>query len=251
MTSLRHDMSTPRNYVSISLAVCLWFLTGLIPAVLAGPAILVTEKSPVEPETGWEFAITPQWDSRYGAEGRDVLEGNSLSSTLFTMDSEGWLVGSWFAWGEGSNYEERNFFIERGFEFAGFEAYAGYKYLQFPNEDVSEDHELSAGIAGPSLWLGLVPELNWYGSFDSGGSYLEAGISKQLILTERFHLKPSIYLGRNDGYIADGHRGIDHLRIALEFHCHLAENLTIVAHTGKSFAIDSDPCSIRGRRTPH
>jgi len=136
--------------------------------------------------------------------------------------------------------------VERDIQWRGFEAYFGYKFLRFPGEDNEADHEFGAGVSGPELPLGLVPEINWYYSDDSGGSYLDAGLTREFHATDRLHVVPSVFVGRNDGYIADGHPGTDHVRFALEASYRVSERLTIQAHLGRSFAIDSNPGTFAG-----
>lgn len=196
------------------------------------------EEAAIEhPATG--FATTFKWDSLYASEGRDNLGDASISSLLVSVELDKWLLGTWLAHSGEANYEERNFFMERRIEFAGFEGYAGYNFLQFPGAANKEDSELGAGLSGPELPLGLVPEFDWYYSLDAGGSYAELGLSREIVVTDQFHLSPSLRLGRNDGYITDGHHGADHLRLTIEAFYRLRGNVTIQAHLGENFAINS------------
>ncbi len=206
-----------------------------------------TEKAVIEfPTESFQFQTLVAWDSHYGAEGRDSLDGDGLASILLEMDLSGWRLGSWFAEGTGADYEERNFYIERDFEWRGLEGYFGYKFLQFPGEDNESDNELGAGLSGPELPLGLVPEINWYYSADAGGSYLDAGLTREFHLTDQLQLIPSIFVGRNEGYVSDGHPGTDHVRFALETNFRVNDRFTIQAHVGKSIEINSDSAAFAG-----
>ena len=194
----------------------------------------------------YHFQSLIAWDSRYASEGRDNLDGASISSVLLEMALDNWVFGSWLAESGEADYEERNFFITYGFEWKGIDGYLGYKLLQFPGEDNETDHEFGAGLSGPELAFALVPEINWYYSTDSGGSYLEAGLSRELILTDQWLLIPSVMVGRNDGYISDGHNGSDHARITLETQYRINARLSLQAHIGGSFAINSSPVTFPG-----
>jgi hypothetical protein len=186
------------------------------------------------------------WDSHYASEGRDNLEGAPIGSILLELEKGDWLLGSWLAASGDADYEERNFFIERGFEWKGIEGYFGYKFLQFPGQDNEDDNEFGAGLSGPELPLGLVPAVNWYCSVDARGSYLEGGLSREVTLTDALSLEPSLMIGRNDGYISDGHNGLDHVRFALVAHYRVNDRVGLYTHIGRSFALDSTPAAFAG-----
>ena len=193
------------------------------------------------PRQTFHFESLAAWDSRYASEGRDNLNGANLGSLLLQLKYDAWTFGNWLALSDAVDYEERNFFAEYGFEWGELEGFLGYKFLQFPGEDNEDDNEFGAGLSGPELVFGLVPEIDWYYSVDSGGSYIELGLSREIVLTDQLRLDPSLTFGRNDGYVSDGHNGFDHARITLEAHYQINERMSIEAHLGRSIAIDPAP----------
>lgn len=219
-----------------------------VSGVLAGNRNeTASEKAVIESPTEWiQISSLISWDSRYGAEGRDSLDGEGIASILLEMEICGWRFGSWLAESGGADYDERNFYVEYDFEWSGLDGYFGYKFLQFPGDANASDSEFGAGLSGPELPMGIVPEINWYYSVDAGGSYIEAGLTREFIPTDQLLFIPSVYVGRNDGYVSDGHNGADHVRVALETHYKVNESVTIQAHIGKSFAIDSSPGTFAG-----
>lgn len=192
-------------------------------------------------ESSFAFRSLAAFDSLYTSEGRDNLDGASIGSLLLEMESGGWLIGSWLAASGEGDCEERTFFIERGFAWQGLEGYLGYKYLLFPRDANADDHEIGAGLSGPELPLGIVPEVNWTYAFEAEGSYLETGFTRGIALSDTLHIEPSLMIGRNDGFVSDGHHGFDYLRLALAAHLNLSERLLLCSHIGQSFALDADP----------
>lgn len=115
----------------------------------------------VAPEPQESFSTTAMWESRYMLEGRDLLDGEGLSSATIEFESDGWLFGAWLAYSDGADYEERNFYTSYTIETGALEWYASYMFLQFPKDANANDNEAGFGVAAPEVLLGFTPALDW------------------------------------------------------------------------------------------
>lgn len=181
-----------------------------------------------------------EWSSRYVTEGRDNLAGGGLSSVMLETEIAGFLFGAWNAHSQGADYQEQNYFAEYGFEFLGAEFYVSYIHLQFQS-DHAHDNELGAGVALPDAFFGLTPAFDWYCSLEADGSFFEFSLSRECEITDRIVLAPSVTFGANDGYIADGHNGANHLVFQLTATCQITDAIALEAYLAQSFAIDENP----------
>ncbi len=213
----------------------------LLPSLQSGEVIETSPAKDVLEESGPELAIFAfaAWDSRYAAEGRDMLSGEGLSS--FTLEAEygGFLFGAWLANSKGADYQEQNYFVEYGFDLFGLEAYVSYTHLRFQS-DHAEDNEIGASLAAPDLLFGLTPSLDWYYSLSAEGSFFEASLGKEFLVCDQLILAPALVFGFNDGYIADGHSGANHLALQLAAVYQIAENVALEAYIAQTLAIDPD-----------
>ncbi len=193
-------------------------------------------------ELPFEVSLTAAWDSRYVTEGRDNLDGDSLFGTTFELGYAGFVVGAWYADSPESSYTELNLFAEYGFELGGFEFYAGYTHLRFL-DDNEFDNEVGAGVSYGELPGGIVPAIDWYYSFEAEGWFAEASLSRDFEIGESFVLSPAVVFGFNQGYIADGHDGANHVAVLLSAAYALTENIEIGGYVAYTWGIDADPVS--------
>lgn len=70
---------------------------------------------------------------------------------------------------------------------------------------------------------------------------MELSLAKEIPITDRFQLEPVVVVGRNDGYVGDGHNGANHVALALFGHYHITDRIALQAHVSQNWAIDSDP----------
>ena len=230
-----------RNLCALSLAIL-----GLTPIVNGGTEYESFEKEVIEsnPE-GPGFAAIGAWDSRYVLEGRDMLVGDSLYG--FTLEGEyaGFLAGAWLSHSPETDYQEQNYFVEYGFELGPVEAYVSYMHLQFMSDN-DQDNEVGGGIAVPDAIFGWTPALDAYYSDAAGGYFAELSIAREFFITDQFVIVPTAIFGYNDGYIADGHNGANHVLLQLIAAYAISENFAIEGYIAQTFAIDSNPAQLAG-----
>jgi hypothetical protein len=115
----------------------------------------------------------------------------------------------------------------------------GYTYLIFPEDDV-EDHEGFLGIAAGTDLL-LVPFVSGVYSTESEGMFFETGLTGEWQLRPQLNLASWLKLGINQGYIPDGHDGLNHLEAGVSVRTPLTESLEIELYLVGVTAIDRDP----------
>jgi hypothetical protein len=130
-------------------------------------------------------------------------------------------------------------------EWKDLEAYVSSTHLRFL-ADEEDDNEIGVGFAYSGLPAGLAVGLDGYYSFDAEGAFLEASIGGEYEVMDKLTLAPSTVLGWNSGYVADGHRGVNHFALSLEAIMPLKDGLDLVGHIAYSWAIDADPARYAG-----
>lgn len=186
------------------------------------------------------FSLSFAWDSRYVSEGRDNLDGDGLLGTTLELSWEGFNLGAWYADSPDGPYDEFNSYLEYGWEAGDFAFYVGYTYLRFMNAG-GHDHEVGAGVAYNGFDCGIVPALDAYYSFDASGAFFELSFTRAFEVAPWLTLEPGIVFGINQGYIADGHEGGNHVAAALSATVPVSEQVEIGAYVSYNWAIGSDP----------
>ncbi|MEP4077985.1 hypothetical protein [Haloferula sp.] len=186
------------------------------------------------------LAFTAAWDSHYVSEGRDNLDGDGLMSAAVEITWEDLLFGVWYANSPQQSYDEWNFFVEYGRECGEFEWFVGYNHLRFPDAG-GHDHEVGAGLIYNGLPWGLTPGVEAYYSFDAGGTFYEASLTREFEICEWMVLEPGIVIGFNDDYVSDGHQGANHIAAVLGCAVPISDSIELSAYLSYNWAIDRDP----------
>lgn len=194
------------------------------------------------------FILITGWDSHYVTEGRDNLSGEGLTSFTAELEAGRFLFGAWLTQNEDLDYDEQNYYAEFGFDLFGLDAYLGYNHLQLQS-DGFDDNEIGGGLSVPGLPFDLVPAVDWYYSFDAGGSFAEFSVSRDFQPSDRTRISPALIFGVNDGYIADGHSGANHLALQLASDFALTDQVSLQASFARNFALNSDPERFAGDDT--
>jgi len=190
------------------------------------------------PELPLELGLAGAWESHYVSEGRDNLDGDSLAGLEATIGYQGFTVGAWGAESPDQDYREYHYWLEYSYEWQAFTFTAAYTYLDF-DTDGADDKEVSLYIAY-ALPYALQLEIGGYYSNESSGTFYEGTLSAEIELTEELIVIPFANLGSNDGYIAEGHNGLNHLALGLELNYALSEYVSVGAYLAHTSAIDSD-----------
>ncbi len=179
------------------------------------------------------------WESRYFSEGRDSLDGDSLFVGNFEMGWKQLTAGIWYGYSPDQRYDELQLTLTFTQTIGDFEFYGGYTYLQFPFDD-SYDNEIGSGMTWSGLPMGIQVAADLYYSFDADGYFAEISASREFSITEHLTLDFSVPLGINQGYVADGHNGANHLALRLGVKYELTDTWFIIAHTTYSWGLDRD-----------
>ena len=214
---------------------------GEVASVEVGPGGRLIRESPLqnEAEASQPLHLHFLWESRYVSEGRDNLDGGSMISTSTEIPLGPITFAPWFAYGPEQDYSELNLNLVYGFEFReALDVYVGYTHLQFPG-DSSHDNEIGAGVAYTGApWFDLVADATY--SFESNGTYFEAGAVRRFPVTDEVMVGAFTILGMNGGYLPDGHQGADHLGAGFELEWAISPRILFTGFAGYSWAIDRD-----------
>ena len=180
------------------------------------------------------------WESRYFSEGRDALDGNSLWTGTVELGYDHFSGGVWYGRSSNHKYDEWKYSLALTQESNGIEFYLGYTYLDF-SKDHESDSEWSAGISYDELPFALETSLDGSYSTDAEGTFFEWSTAREFNLSETLQLSLSGILGWNEGYVSDGHDGLNFFAFRTGAKVNLSEKLSLVAHGNQSFAVDRDP----------
>lgn len=186
------------------------------------------------------FSAIGNWDSRYVLEGRDLLEGSSLHGFMLQAEYADFLVGVWLNHSPEADYQEQNYFAEINFNLGVLDAYVSYNHLQFMSDN-DKDNEFGAGISCADVLFGWTPALDAYYGTTSGGYFAEASIAHEFAPLDRFVIMPSVILGYNGGFVADGHRGANNVMAKVIAAYEIAENVAVESYAAHTWSVNSNP----------
>jgi hypothetical protein len=218
-------------------------LTLSLPAFGGQP---VTQKEVLPPplveeeeEQWWAFDTLLLWESKYISEGRDNLEDGGLVSVESVFSGYDFSLGFWYADSYDTSYNELNLFGAYAVEFYGVAAYAGYSYLNFPDDD-ADDHEISAGLAYEAFPY-LIPAVEWVYSTGADGSFVEISLASEIPATDYLSFTPFALLGLNLGYVAGESEGLNNFQLGLDAELAVTENIALVGYAAHTWGLDKDP----------
>ena len=121
------------------------------------------------------------------------------------------------------------------------EIYGGYTHLQSRLEvGNTKDNELFADLVYmPTTLFDVL--VNYYHSFEARGSFWEFALKREQILNDQTVLTLRSIVGVNEGYIPNGHNGLNHVQLRLSMAFYPASCIEIVPYAAYNFAIDSEP----------
>ena len=193
-----------------------------------------------------------RWESRYVSEGRDNLDGNGLASIASDVSINDFTFAPWIARGYDSDYSEMNLHFVYGTQLSDhLEVYTGYTHLQMRDAgDNAHDNEISADLVFTGWGMAHI-QGSAYHSFDASGSFYGLSLIRTHVVNERITLTAGSTLGLNDGYIADGHDGLNHIQFRGRLAYHPHSQIEIITYIGYNIAIDSTPDRYVGDLTLH
>lgn len=179
------------------------------------------------------------WESRYFSEGRDALNGKSLWNSSLELGYDHLSGGVWYGRSSNHQYDEWQYNFAFSQEIEGYSFYAGYTHLIFTKDDESDD-EWSAGISYDGLPLDLITSLDACYSIDAQGTFFEWSTSREFNFREDLDFSLSGTLGWNEGYVSDGHSGLNFFSLRSGVEKMLSENFSLAGHGVYSWAINPD-----------
>ena len=179
------------------------------------------------------------YESRYISEGRDNLDGDALLTTSAEFSLGAVSTGVWYGVSPEQRYEELQLSLGLTREWGDWSGYVTYTYLE-TLVDHQHDNEIGLGVAWAGLPAGVEATLDAYYSFDADGWFGELGLNREFELSQKWNISLSGVLGINQGYIADGHDGVNHVAALVETHYQLNDSITLDIHAGYTWAIDRD-----------
>lgn len=182
------------------------------------------------------------WESRYVTEGRDNLAGDGLTSVFSEISLGNFTFAPWLAYGYESEYVELNLNFIYGLRLADqLEIYGGYHHLQTRLVDEDDrDNEVSMDLVYmPTSLFDIL--INGYHSFDAHGSFLEFALKREQMLSDKAVLTMRGTLGVNEGYVPNGHKGLNHVQLRLNLAFYPVSGIEILPYMACNFAIDSEP----------
>ena len=187
----------------------------------------------------FEAHIHGGWESRYFSEGRDALDGKSLWVGSFEFGYDHFSGGVWYGRSSNHSYDELQYSLALTQEVENLQVYFGYTHLVFSIDDESDD-EWSVGIRYAELPFNLDTSLDACYSMDAAGTFIEWSNSREFNLSEELGFSLSGILGWNDGYVSDGHDGLNYGSLRMGTEKTISKNVSLVGHGAYSWAIDKD-----------
>ncbi|MEX0321401.1 MAG: hypothetical protein AB3N63_04540 [Puniceicoccaceae bacterium] len=179
-------------------------------------------------------------DSSYFSEGRDALDGDSLWVNSVELAYGKFSGGVWYGNSPDQDYDELQIGIGYAESFGDFEIAVGYTRFQFPFES-AHDNEVGTTLTWSNLPMGCEFSADAYYSFDAEGYFVELALGHEVEVSENFSLVAAGIAGINQGYVSDGHDGLNNLALRLEGVVALAENWHFISHLTYSWAVDANP----------
>ena len=183
-----------------------------------------------------------RWESRYVSEGRDNLAGDGLSSVFSDISLGNFTFAPWLAYGYDSEYTELNLNFIYGLKLTDqLDIYGGYTHLQSRLEGGhTTDNEMFADLVYmPTTLFDVL--VNYYHSFEASGFFWEFALKREQMLNDQTVLTLRSILGVNEGYVPNGHNGLNHVQLRLNLAFYPVPCIEIMPYMAYNFAIDSEP----------
>lgn len=177
------------------------------------------------------------WESRYFSEGRDALNGKSLWKGALEVGYDHFSGGVWYGRSSNYQYDEWQYNLALTQEIDSFEIYAGYTHLVFAKDRESDD-EWSAGISYESLPFDLTTSLEACYSMDAKGTFYEWSNNREFHPKDDLDISLSGTFGWNEGYVIDGHNGLNFFSLGSGLTKILTESFSLTGHGIGSWAIE-------------
>jgi hypothetical protein len=221
----------------------IWTEEAAVPPVEIGIGGSIRRENPCQfkAENRRPIHLHSRWESRYVSEGRDNLDGNGLGSVFSDISIGNFTFAPWLAYSHASEYTECDLNFIYGHKLTDqLDIYGGYTHLQtrLEGED-TKDNEIFVDLFYTPTRLFDV-SVNCYHSFEARGSFWKFALKREQMLNDKTVLTMRSILGVNEGYIPNGHNGLNHLQLRLNLALYQIPCIEIVPYAAYNFAIDRD-----------
>jgi len=243
-----------QQYVDTDPNQSTWSDEFAVPPVEVGIGGSIRRENPCqsEAEDRRPVHVHLRWASRYVSEGRDNLDGDGLTSVFSDVSLGNFTFAPWLAYGYESDYTEVNLNFIYGLKLADqLEIYGGYTHLQSRLDSRNgKDNEMFADLVYMPTELFDVL-VNCYHSFEASGFFWEFALKREQMLNDKTVLTMRSILGVNEGYVPNGHNGLNHLQLRLNMAWYPVACIEIVPYVAYNLAIDSEPVRFADDITLH
>lgn len=201
-------------------------------------------------ESKYEWHVYTIWDSRYVSEGRDNLHSNDMLSLSSEFELDDITFIPWIARSPGVDFTEFDLnFIYSISVSQKTTAFLGYTHIRYHYLDERfNDNEISFALGYQPL-LSLTMSAVIYHSFYADGSFIEFASSYSGEINKRTSYSIAVSLGANEGYIYDGHTGLNHFQIQAITSYMPFKQVELYAMAGYNQAINRDAEQYPGDET--
>ncbi len=177
------------------------------------------------------------WDSRYYSEGRDALDGDPIAWWSAEAAHGIWAGGIWHGFSPEQNYDELQLWAGVSHSINNIAFSLAWRHLRFPFEN-SFDNEIGLGLTWDDFCGVCAFTADIYYSLEAEGWFSEFGWHRDILSTDRFALSLSGILGANQGYVTDGHDGLNHAALSAELAVPLSETVSFGAHLTHNWSLE-------------
>jgi|GEM_PF-6163856 len=230
---------------------CAAALFGVLPAE-AIDRLLVEGDSRIvqlpDDSAHWRGSAQAMWESRYLSEGRDNLAGESLASICIEGGLGELNASLWLAQSLDSGYREEQLGVAHNWEWGAIEWEVSANLICLPHGE--RDQEVGLRLLYPA---GEHFEVHWHidQSMQARGCYHLVEVVSPGWEAGGLAVDMKLGSGFNGGYVADGHRGLDHLSAAVEVRFALNATWRIFGNLLFASAVGRNPRDHAGDSTLH
>ena len=119
--------------------------------------------------------------------------------------------------------------------------YGAYSHIQsrWANEHTQDNEAAVDLVYMPTPLFDVLGSC--YYSFDARGSFWEFALRREQILNDQTVMTLRSILGANEGYISDGHNGLNHVQLRLSLAFYPAARVEIVSYAAYNVPINREP----------
>ncbi len=186
------------------------------------------------------FSLSAGWDSSYIWHGTDLgddLIWQKLEYTATLNDKLSLQLGEWYGHLFDYQYNELDLYGGLKYNAGPVNITAGFTwYHYFDGSALKNQYEPFVTLSTNGLPVDAF--VSYYYETEVAGSYIEAGISKTIALTDKVSLVPAVVIGYNEG-LNTNVNDFNHVGVRLGLPIALTKNATLLPYIAGNFALDA------------